>query len=40
MNRALLGLALLACALGLFFTGFSTFDFVQHLDRQVHGIHC
>jgi len=40
MNRALLGLALLACALGLFFTSYSTFDFVQHLDRQVHGIHC
>lgn len=25
---------------GLFFAGFSTYDFVQHLDRQVHGIHC
>jgi len=27
-------------ALGLLFAGFSTFDFVQHLDRQVHGVHC
>ena len=25
---------------GLFFAGFSTYDFVAHLDRQVHGIHC
>jgi len=40
MNRAFLGLALAACALGLFFTSFSTYDFLQHLDRQVHGIHC
>ena len=27
-----------AAAAGLFFTGFATFDFVEHLDRQVHGI--
>lgn len=26
--------------LGLVFTGFSTSDFVEHLDRQVHAIHC
>lgn len=25
---------------GLFFTGWSTSDFVQHLDRQVHAINC
>lgn len=30
----------LAAAAGLFFAGYSTYDFVQHLDRQVHGIHC
>ncbi len=26
--------------LGLFFAGVSTYDFVEHLDRQVHGVHC
>lgn len=30
----------LAAAAGLFFAGFSTSDFVEHLDRQVHSIHC
>ena len=25
---------------GLVFAGVSTFDFVQHLDRQVHSLHC
>jgi uncharacterized membrane protein len=29
-----------ACAAGLFFAGFSTHDFVQQLDRQVHSINC
>ncbi len=29
-----------ASAAGLFFAGFSTHDFVEHLDRQVHDIHC
>lgn len=33
-------LMLAAAAGGLFFASFSTYDFVQHLDRQVHGIHC
>ena len=33
-------LFLVAAAAGLFFAGFSTHDFVQHLDRQVHDIHC
>jgi uncharacterized membrane protein len=33
--------ALLAAALiGLWFSSVSTYDFVAHLDRQVHGIHC
>jgi uncharacterized membrane protein len=31
---------LLASAAGLFFTAWSTSDLVQHLDRQVHSIHC
>src|SRR3954463_8791398 len=29
-----------ASAAGLFFAGFSTHDFVQQLDRQVHSINC
>ncbi|RME21651.1 MAG: hypothetical protein D6798_17625, partial [Deltaproteobacteria bacterium] len=29
-----------AAALGLLFTGFSTYDFALYLDRQVHGLHC
>ena len=39
-NRVPVVLTLVAAALGLFFASFSTYDFVQHLDRQVHGIHC
>jgi uncharacterized membrane protein len=31
---------MVGAALGLVFAGFSTFDFAQHLDRQVHGVHC
>ena len=31
---------LAGAALGLVFAGVSTYDFVQHLDRQVHGLHC
>ena len=33
-------LFLLAAVAGLFFTGWSTLDFVQHLDRQTHALHC
>ncbi|MDP2314950.1 MAG: vitamin K epoxide reductase family protein [Pseudomonadota bacterium] len=33
-------LFIVAAAAGLFFAGFSTHDFVEHLDRQVHSIHC
>ena len=33
-------LFILASAAGLLFAAVSTFDFVQHLDRQLHGIHC
>jgi uncharacterized membrane protein len=36
-----LTLATLAFALlGLFFASYATLDFANHLDRQVHGIHC
>jgi uncharacterized membrane protein len=31
---------LVGAAVGLVFAGVSTYDFVQHLDRQVHGLHC
>lgn len=31
---------LLAALAGLGFAGFATYDFVAHLDRQVHGLHC
>jgi uncharacterized membrane protein len=33
-------LFLIAALAGLFFTGWSTLDFVQHLDRQTHSLHC
>ena len=33
-------LVLVGAALGLVFAGLSTYDFVQHLDRQVHSVHC
>ena len=38
--RAFLVVFLLASAAGLLFSGLSTYDFIQHLDRQLHGIHC
>jgi uncharacterized membrane protein len=31
---------LVGATVGLLFAGVSTYDFVQHLDRQVHGLHC
>jgi uncharacterized membrane protein len=31
---------LAGAVLGLVFAGVSTYDFVQHLDRQVHALHC
>ena len=31
---------LVASALGLFFSAFSTHDYAIHLDRQLHGAHC
>jgi uncharacterized membrane protein len=36
----LLLLVAAGAALGLLFAGVSTADFVQHLDRQVHALHC
>lgn len=33
-------LFILSAFFGLFFSGYSTSDFVEHLDRQVHAIHC
>jgi uncharacterized membrane protein len=33
-------LALVASVLGLVFAAYSTFDYAQHLDRQIHAIHC
>lgn len=36
----LLVVALVGALLGAVFAGFSTYDYVQHLDRQVHDVHC
>jgi len=33
-------LLIVAAVAGLTFAGVSTYDFVAHLDRQVHSIHC
>src|SRR5215467_11759174 len=33
-------LALAAALLGLTFAGLSSLDYIQHLDRQVHDVHC
>jgi uncharacterized membrane protein len=33
-------IALLGAALGLFYSGYSTSDFVAHLDRQLHPVSC
>jgi uncharacterized membrane protein len=38
--RPWLIVVLVGAALGLVLAGLSTYDFVQHLDRQVHSIHC
>src|SRR5687768_13400721 len=37
---AWLWVVLVGALLGLVLAGISTADFVQHLDRQVHSIHC
>jgi uncharacterized membrane protein len=33
-------LALVAAILGLIFAGYSSYDYIQHLDRQLHAVHC
>jgi len=38
--RPFLALAAAAALLGVVFAGVSTSDFISHLDRQVHAIHC
>lgn len=38
--RPALGVFLAASVAGLVFSGYSTSDFVQHLDRQTHSLHC
>lgn len=41
MTQRVLGMVVvLAAAMGFAFAAVSTSDFVKHLDRQVHGIHC
>lgn len=39
-GRLHLAIFILACFAGLAFASVSTFDFAQHLDRQVHDLHC
>src|SRR5882762_5720190 len=38
--RSWLVLVIAGAVIGLVFAGVSTYDFVQHLDRQVHSLHC
>jgi len=38
--RPFLALFTLAAVAGFFFASYSSYDFLQNLDRQVHGIHC
>jgi len=38
--RLFLVAVVISALAGLFFSAFSTYDFAQHLDRQVHGLHC
>lgn len=38
--RSWAALLALAAVAGLLFSGTSTYDFAQYLDRQVHGLHC
>src|SRR5690242_12138402 len=33
-------LGVVASAMGLFFSAFSTHDYAEHLDRQLHATHC
>lgn len=38
--RNLAILAVFAALLGLTFAAYSTYDYAQHLDRQIHAVHC
>jgi uncharacterized membrane protein len=40
MPHAFLIMALVGAALGFGFAAVSSYDFIAHLDRQVHGLHC
>ena len=40
MPHVFLIVGLVGSALGLLFSAVSSYDFVMHLDRQVHGLHC
>jgi Vitamin K epoxide reductase family/Thioredoxin len=40
LPHAFLIVGLVGSALGLLFSAVSAYDFVAHLDRQVHGLHC
>ncbi|HEX5661397.1 MAG TPA: vitamin K epoxide reductase family protein [Polyangiales bacterium] len=40
MPHAFLLVALIGSALGFTFAAVSSYDFIAHLDRQVHGLHC
>lgn len=39
-GRVHIAILVVACLIGLAFASVSTFDFAQHLDRQVHDLHC
>ncbi|MBI5508925.1 MAG: hypothetical protein HY903_09245 [Deltaproteobacteria bacterium] len=39
-NRTAVSLVVVSAAVGALFAGTSTYDFIQHLDRQVHAITC
>jgi uncharacterized membrane protein len=40
LPHAFLIIALIGSALGFTFAAVSSYDFIAHLDRQVHGLHC
>ncbi len=39
-GRVHIAIFVVACLVGLMFASVSTYDFAQHLDRQVHDLHC
>jgi uncharacterized membrane protein len=38
--RLIATITLVAATLGLVFAAYSTYDYAQHLDRQIHAVHC